>query len=156
MRRFACLGSRWFSSFSGWKAACESNSRSRLRGWSVSPEAGREVDSGGRDCEMQSGVSHQSRAVWLWMEGREWGLPWRCSPGSGAHCRGYKALVTSQGWEGAVQGAETIRLHPSSGIFFFNLLLLFFWLHRVACGILGMELVPPAVEAQSLNHRTAR
>ena len=36
----------------------------------------------------------------------------------------------------------------------------FFWLSRAACGILvprpGMELAPPALEAQSLNHWTAR
>ena len=41
--------------------------------------------------------------------------------------------------------------------FFFFLI---FWPHQVACGILvpqpGIEPVPPAVEAQSLNHRTAR
>ena len=38
--------------------------------------------------------------------------------------------------------------------------LLFFWLCRLACGILvpqpGIEPVPPAVEAQSRNHWTAR
>ena len=36
----------------------------------------------------------------------------------------------------------------------------FFWLHRVACGILvpgpGIEPAPPALEAQSLHHWTAR
>ena len=36
----------------------------------------------------------------------------------------------------------------------------FFWLHHVACGILvpqpGIEPVPPAAEARSLNHWTAR
>ena len=35
-----------------------------------------------------------------------------------------------------------------------------FWLHHAACGILvptpGIKAVPPAVEAQSLNHWTAR
>ena len=42
-------------------------------------------------------------------------------------------------------------------VFFFNL---FFWPHRVACGILvprpGIEAVPPALGAQSLNHWTPR
>ena len=41
-----------------------------------------------------------------------------------------------------------------------DLLFVCFWLHRAACGILvhrrGIEPMPPAVEAQSLNHWTAR
>ena len=41
--------------------------------------------------------------------------------------------------------------------FIFNFI---FWLHPVTCGILvprpGIEPVPPAVEARSLNHWTAR
>ena len=41
-------------------------------------------------------------------------------------------------------------------LFFF----VFFWLHRVACGILvpqpGIKPAPPAVEAQSLNHWITR
>ena len=60
------------------------------------------------------------------------------------------------------------RYMPRSGIagsygssFFFHFFLfffLFFWLHSTACGILvpwpGIEPLPPAVEAQSLNHWT--
>ena len=45
-------------------------------------------------------------------------------------------------------------------VIFFFCSLLFFWPHRVACGILvplpGIEPTPPAVEAWSLNHWTAR
>ena len=44
--------------------------------------------------------------------------------------------------------------------FFFSFLFFFFWPSRTAHGILvprpGIEPLPPAVEAPSLNHRTAR
>lgn len=38
--------------------------------------------------------AEQSGSEW---RGGSGGVPWRCCPGSGAHCRGYRALVTSQG-----------------------------------------------------------
>ena len=45
-----------------------------------------------------------------------------------------------------------VRMAPST--------ILFFWPHRVACGILiplpGVKPVPPALGARSLNHWTAR
>ena len=47
-----------------------------------------------------------------------------------------------------------------SGNPFISLSLFFFWLHCTACGILvprpGIEPAPPALEAWSLNHWTAR
>ena len=46
------------------------------------------------------------------------------------------------------------------GGFLTNVLCFVFWLHCMACGILiphpGIELMPPAAEAQGLNHWTAR
>ena len=64
----------------------------------------------------------------------------------------FRTVVTSMG------GGVT----PEKGFLeFWNILcLFFFWPCHAACGILlpqpGVEPVPPAVEAQSLNHWTAR
>ena len=47
-----------------------------------------------------------------------------------------------------------------TAFFLFLFVWFFFWPHPAACGILlsrpGIEPVPPALEAWSLNHRTAR
>ena len=52
--------------------------------------------------------------------------------------------------------AERLKQMWKPGLAFFG----FFWPRRGACRILvpgpGIELVPPAVEAQSLNHRITR
>ena len=51
---------------------------------------------------------------------------------------------------------QTAELSPIASLSLFS----FFWLHRVACGILaliqGIEPAAPGVEAQSLNHWATR
>ena len=58
--------------------------------------------------------------------------------------------------------SESIKIKTLTGMGFLfpDFFFFFFWPHHAACGILvpqpGIEPVPPAVEAQSLNHWTAR
>ena len=53
-----------------------------------------------------------------------------------------------------------ISCTSSKGLFYFFFLIFIFWLCHVACGILvtqpGIKPVPPALEAWSLNHWTAK
>ena len=88
-----------------------------------------------------------------------------CSPRSS--CSNLQPLATqrvvlrpaAQASSGSLLEIQNPRSHPSpaesEAAFFF-----FFWPRRAACGILvpqpGIKPAPPAVEAQSLNHWTAR
>ena len=51
-------------------------------------------------------------------------------------------------------------IHPPAPLYFIIYLFIYFWPRCLACGILvpqpGIQPVPPAVEAWSLNHWTAR
>ena len=62
--------------------------------------------------------------------------------------RGYRALEMSQGWKGAIQGAEAIRPHLSSCTKKKNYYYYCFWPCYMACGILGTKAVSPAVDCQ--------
>lgn len=61
--------------------------------------------------------------------------------------RGYRAPEMSQGWEGAIQGAEAIRPHLSSCIKK-KCIIIVFWPCCMACGNLETEAVSPAVDCQ--------
>ena len=105
------------------------------------------------------------RTWWMWpswchcSHGQAWELPHGKCSSVWLESRGHRCAKPADGCQRVKKDEEFCSLGPTF-VFRFLFFGSFFWPCHAACGILvpqpGVELVPPAVEVQSINHWTAR